>query len=114
MRFHEYPSILFKILFIVVAIASLPRFVHRQPARAWGLGLIASGPTIGRVATGRQLQLAVLAIDSWRNAGGGALARDVDDGGELANVAQVRLLAPRFLNPFLLGVVRLLVLGRQV
>ena len=53
-------------------------------------------------------------IDPWRNAGSGALARDVDEGGELADVAQVRLLEPRFLDPFLLRIIRLFVLGRQV
>jgi hypothetical protein len=49
-------------------------------------------------------------MDSGRNAGGGALARDVDEGRELADVSQVRLLTPRFLSPFLLRVIWLLVL----
>ena len=52
-------------------------------------------------------------MHSWRNSGSGALTRHVDKGGELADVAQMRLLTPRFLSPFLLRVVRLFVLKRQ-
>ena len=104
---------LFKVLLIVLPIAFLPRLIS-MAARAGRLGLEAEGAVICRIAARRQLHLAVLAVHSWRNSGGGALAGHVNEGGKLADVAQVRLLTPRFLGPFVLRVIRFFMLKRQI
>jgi hypothetical protein len=100
---------LFKILFIVVSVAFLPRVIN-APSRAGGLRLIASA--CGGTTSGG-LHLAVLAVHSGGNSGSRALTRHVNKGGKLADVSQMCFLTPRLFSPFLLRVVWLFVLRKQ-